>query len=216
MRKILMLLAAVLIVLLGGCTEYLPTSGTTTATTQTTAITESSQPTSTLPGVTTAATITTTTAAPTTVTTASQTEATTIPATTLPPPTASTTITTTISTARYQTIEIYGMNDFHGGAYTDPSMIAKIGNFLIQRKALNEDAIFLAHGDMLQGTALSNYYYGLPIIEALNIAGFSGFTIGNHEFDWGIEMVGAYRDGDPANGEADYRSEERRVGKECR
>ena len=33
---------------------------------------------------------------------------------------------------------------------------------------------------------------------------FDAFVIGNHEFDWGLDKIARYADGDPENGEADF------------
>ncbi len=119
-------------------------------------------------------------------------------------PVTTTTETTTVSTSNLETIELYAMNDFHGGAYTDITMLSKIGAYLIDKNTSNAGTIILASGDMFQGTALSNYYYGLPIVESMNAIGFDAFTLGNHEFDWGIDKIANYKDGDPLNGEADF------------
>jgi len=57
---------------------------------------------------------------------------------------------------------------------------------------------------MLQGSALSNYYNGLSTINIMNEIGFDSFTLGNHEFDWGLDVVTNYFDGDESNGEANF------------
>lgn len=125
--------------------------------------------------------------------------------------TETTTETTTQTTTepvvydRYQTINLYSINDFHGGTYCDVSYLENIGGFL--KDQLNDEtknAVVLSNGDIFQGAALSNYYYGEPIVEAFNEIGFDGFIIGNHEFDWGIDKVLEYRDGSDENGEMDY------------
>ena len=134
---------------------------------------------------------------PTTEATTSTTTETTVPVTT-------TSLVTTVSTGNLEKIELYAMNDFHGGAYTDITMLSKIGAYLIDKNTTNAGTIILASGDMFQGTALSNYYYGLPIVESLNVIGFDAFTLGNHEFDWGIDKIANYKDGNPLNGEADF------------
>lgn len=114
------------------------------------------------------------------------------------------TYTTAVSTDQFQVIELFALNDFHGGAYTDVSMIADIGEYLKYKKTSTDHTIIIASGDIFQGSALSNYYYGRPLVEAMNVIGFDAFTLGNHEFDWGIETIGAYHDGNAENGEALY------------
>ena len=123
-------------------------------------------------------------------------------------------ISTTISEAtettteevldRYQEIYFYSNNDFHGGAYTDYNNFSRIVNKIKTMKANNDHVIALTNGDTLQGTPFSNYYHGKPFIEAMNIGGFDGFVIGNHEFDWGIDVIADYKDGKEENVEADF------------
>ncbi len=45
----------------------------------------------------------------------------------------------------------------------------------------------LVAGDVLQGTPMSTVFQGKPDIEILNIMGVSAMTVGNHEFDFGLE-----------------------------
>lgn len=105
---------------------------------------------------------------------------------------------------RYQVIDLYSVNDFHGGAYNGIEALTDISGFIEYRKAVNENTIFLTNGDIFQGAALSNYYYGRPIVEAFNLMSLDGFVLGNHEFDWGIDEILKYRDSDTDNGEMVY------------
>jgi 2',3'-cyclic-nucleotide 2'-phosphodiesterase (5'-nucleotidase family) len=79
-----------------------------------------------------------------------------------------------------------------------------MAQYIDNQRALGKNILTIANGDMLQGSALSNYYYGLPIIESLNAMQFDAFVLGNHEFDWGIDKIANYKDGNPDNGEADF------------
>jgi 2',3'-cyclic-nucleotide 2'-phosphodiesterase (5'-nucleotidase family) len=104
-------------------------------------------------------------------------------------------------------LEIYYINDFHGALEGDSDRlgIASIANMVNTRKAENPDQVlFVAGGDILQGSAVSNYYNGLSTINLLNLAQLDAFTVGNHEFDWGLDTILTYRDGDLENGEAAY------------
>ncbi|MGI6392513.1 MAG: bifunctional metallophosphatase/5'-nucleotidase [Candidatus Izemoplasmatales bacterium] len=189
MKKILRLIILTALVFTYGCHVITSTKKNTTSITTTGNTAFSSSVDSSTKTTSSQTTIVTTTMVPSSVNT------------TVSTPTA---VSTTVATDRYQTIEIYGMNDFHGGAYSDVMMISGIGKYLLDRKAAGDNVLIYAHGDMLQGTALSNYYHGLPIIEAMNLIGFDAFTIGNHEFDWGIEVISEYCDGNEENGEADF------------
>ncbi len=101
---------------------------------------------------------------------------------------------TTTSVTEY--LDIYLINDLHGMILPESPAymgMAKIGNFLInKREATPDNTIILAGGDMLQGSALSNYYHGRSTIELMNAMYFDAFAIGNHEFDWGLDMVTRY------------------------
>jgi 2',3'-cyclic-nucleotide 2'-phosphodiesterase (5'-nucleotidase family) len=145
-----------------------------------------------------------TTEVPTTQVTTTEAPTTEVPSTEIPTTIEVTTpITTEITTTQDPTvvIDLYSINDFHGGAYTDISMISNIGAYL---KSLNGHTMAISNGDIFQGTAISNYYHGRVLVDALNESGFSGFVIGNHEFDWGIDVIGDYRDGNLENGELDH------------
>jgi 2',3'-cyclic-nucleotide 2'-phosphodiesterase (5'-nucleotidase family) len=99
------------------------------------------------------------------------------------------------------TINLFSINDFHGGAYKGMDMISKIGAYI---KEQDGHHLEISNGDIFQGSALSNYYHGEVLVDVLNEIGFDGFVIGNHEFDWGIDVIGDYRDGDETNGELNH------------
>jgi 5'-nucleotidase / UDP-sugar diphosphatase len=46
--------------------------------------------------------------------------------------------------------------------------------------------VFIA-GDILQGTLMSSIFKGRPDVECFNVIGVSAMTVGNHEFDFGME-----------------------------
>jgi 2',3'-cyclic-nucleotide 2'-phosphodiesterase (5'-nucleotidase family) len=88
-------------------------------------------------------------------------------------------------------LDIYYINDLHGSILENGSEmgLAKIANLIIQAKRNNPNTIFIAGGDMFQGGALSNINYGKPIIEILDELGIDANILGNHEFDWGIDVI---------------------------
>jgi 5'-nucleotidase/UDP-sugar diphosphatase len=47
--------------------------------------------------------------------------------------------------------------------------------------------LVLAAGDILQGTPMSTVFRGEPDVECLNAMGVDAVTVGNHEFDFGLE-----------------------------
>lgn len=104
-------------------------------------------------------------------------------------------------------LKIININDFHGAIETGDNYrgIARIGGYMLSEKAkVNQDTVIIANGDIFQGTALSYYYRGGTIVEAMNYVGIDAMTIGNHEFDWGVDDIQAYHDENPSNGEAEF------------
>ena len=98
------------------------------------------------------------------------------------------------------TINLFTVNDTHGAL--EDGKFSKIAAYFSSQDSQN--SLFLSAGDMFQGTALSNYTQGHAMIRAMNAAGFDAMTIGNHEFDWGLEAIQIYWDGEESNGEADF------------
>ena len=137
-----------------------------------------------------------TTLAPTTLAPTTQIPTTQVPTTEAP--------TTTESFDRYQDLYFLSINDFHGGAYAGIDSFSYIAGEVKYMKENYDNVFAVANGDIFQGTAISNYYYGRPLVEAMNEAGFDGFTIGNHEFDWGIDKIANYQDNSSENGEMNY------------
>lgn len=93
-----------------------------------------------------------------------------------------------------RTLEIYVLNDFHGAFMYDESTkqtgFSKIGNFLINEKKNNpQNTVIVSSGDMFQGGAESNITRGSIMIDTMNEIGFDSMTVGNHEFDWGEEIL---------------------------
>lgn len=89
-------------------------------------------------------------------------------------------------------LDIYYLNDFHGAIEKDsPNLgIAYIANYIEQKRLDNPNGtILLAGGDMLQGSALSNYYEGKSTLSIMEEMNFDAIVAGNHEFDWGIDIV---------------------------
>lgn len=103
---------------------------------------------------------------------------------------------------------IYTINDFHGNLESSDGIggASKIAGFIKNSIEKNDDAssIILSAGDMFQGTGISNYTKGLSVINVMNEIGFDAMTIGNHEFDWGLDTILDYRDSDQTNGEANF------------
>ena len=88
------------------------------------------------------------------------------------------------------TIDIYASNDFHGAVEANGKSIglAKYGTFMKQ-KGQEPNTLLLDQGDTWQGSIYSNYNYGALINDVMCEAKFDARTVGNHDFDWGIDAL---------------------------
>jgi len=111
-------------------------------------------------------------------------------------------------------LSFVAINDIHGtieqnadGLYGLSNTAEVIDSFSAnygKNDRLRDDVILFGNGDMFQGTAISNMSKGQAVIDAMNEMGFDGMGLGNHEFDWGLDVITAYFDGDASNGEANF------------
>jgi 5'-nucleotidase/UDP-sugar diphosphatase len=89
-------------------------------------------------------------------------------------------------------IQIISINDFHG-ALTESGQnpgAAKLVTYIEKMRSQNpEGSILLSAGDMFQGSPDSNLLYGKTVVDVMNYAQFDAMTLGNHEFDWGIDVL---------------------------
>lgn len=101
-------------------------------------------------------------------------------------------------------LTILHVNDVHGHIlpYTDKTISEKIpvsgGAYLAkmveQERAANpEGTLLLSAGDMFQGTPISNLFNGQSVIELMNYLHFDAMAVGNHEFDWGRDILDKMR-----------------------
>ncbi|MXW66302.1 MAG: bifunctional metallophosphatase/5'-nucleotidase [Gemmatimonadales bacterium] len=59
-----------------------------------------------------------------------------------------------------------------------------------ERSTTPECPLFVVSGgDIMQGTPISNFTDGRSMIEAMNGIGYDAVAIGNHEFDWGVDVL---------------------------
>ncbi len=102
-------------------------------------------------------------------------------------------------------VNLVSINDTHGSLYSESTPgLDKVQSAISFMEEEYGEHIKIATGDIFQGSYVSNVNFGLPLLEALNAMEFNAFVIGNHEFDWGIEKIAQYKDGDQSNGEADF------------
>lgn len=97
---------------------------------------------------------------------------------------------------QFKELRILHLNDFHGFAAgkrligSDEmrggiSYIAWLADNLRKEKP----SLLLAAGDMIQGSTFANLFQGKPVIEIMNKMGFDAMCVGNHEFDYGKDML---------------------------
>ena len=84
-------------------------------------------------------------------------------------------------------IVIMHTNDIHGQLLPKNGVggMAQIATII---RGANPDLVLDA-GDLFTGTFLSDEFKGLPTIQAMNRMGYTSGTIGNHEFDYGQDVL---------------------------
>jgi len=93
-------------------------------------------------------------------------------------------------------LNILHYNDLHGALYAKNEEGGERGGAanlagLIQRQRAEatDPVILLDAGDTLQGTYISNSNHGQAAVEWMNLIGTTAFCLGNHEFDWGLDVL---------------------------
>ena len=61
--------------------------------------------------------------------------------------------------------------------------------YLDQVRKENKNVLLLDAGDFLQGTPYFNLFKGKVEVEAMNLLKYDAVTLGNHEFDYGMEVL---------------------------
>ncbi len=62
-------------------------------------------------------------------------------------------------------------------------------NYIEQMRKENEHLLLFDAGDFLQGTPYFNLFKGEVEVKAMNLMGYDAVTLGNHEFDYGLEVL---------------------------
>lgn len=98
-------------------------------------------------------------------------------------------------------LDLYCVNDFHGRISPQTSItsnkttiyeggISRLSTYLNQQKSKNEEGtVFLNAGDLWQDTYDSGQNKGELLTKAFKEIGFDAIALGNHEFDWGTEII---------------------------
>ena len=88
-------------------------------------------------------------------------------------------------------LDFYAVNDLHGKFRDTASQpgVDELSTFLRRAYFAEDNVIILSSGDMWQGSSESNLTQGLILTEWMNDMDFVSMTLGNHEFDWGEDMI---------------------------
>jgi 5'-nucleotidase/UDP-sugar diphosphatase len=93
-------------------------------------------------------------------------------------------------------IRILHLNDFHG--FAEPyqplgsnELLGGIAYLVSEVNRLRQEkpALLLAAGDMIQGNNWANLFQGESVIELMNLMRFDAAVVGNHEFDFGQNVL---------------------------
>lgn len=103
-----------------------------------------------------------------------------------------------------KTITILGTSDMHsniwGFSYEDNKEstnngMARLYTYIQQVRAENPNTLLVDAGDTIQGTIMTDDIYNKtpkdphPVIAAMNFMGYDAMTLGNHEFNWGMDAM---------------------------
>jgi 5'-nucleotidase len=99
-----------------------------------------------------------------------------------------------------RTIQILNVSDFHG--QLDPLSVqvgnvnvnvggaAALATYFRQERAANPDTLLFTSGDAVGASPpLSSFFQDRPTIQWMNQVGFTADTLGNHNFDFGLERL---------------------------
>ena len=103
---------------------------------------------------------------------------------------------TATAQAGQSVVRILYINDFHGFAepykpYGSDEMLGGISFLAAEAERLRKEkpTLLLAAGDMIQGANWANMFLGESVIELMNEMRFDAMALGNHEFDFGVDVL---------------------------
>lgn len=82
-------------------------------------------------------------------------------------------------------------NDIHGRAVADDGVLGygMVAQLKEDLQKVGASVLLLDDGDASQGMPVVNLSYGKAAIDFMNAAGYDAMTLGNHEFDWGLDNL---------------------------
>ncbi len=97
-----------------------------------------------------------------------------------------------------KSISILHTNDMHsriepfpddGGKWANQGGMTKLATVIQKVRAEESETLLLDAGDIFQGTPYFNFYGGELELKLMNRMGYDASTLGNHEFDNGLEGI---------------------------
>lgn len=87
-------------------------------------------------------------------------------------------------------VSLYITNDMHGQVDSQSNRcdLVTYASFLKERSD-EENTLLIDQGDTWQGSIYSNNNHGELLTDVMNYVKFDARTVGNHDFDWGVEYV---------------------------
>ncbi|WP_346861246.1 metallophosphatase [uncultured Draconibacterium sp.] len=98
----------------------------------------------------------------------------------------------------FTSITILHTNDMHchiepftgtNERYANKGGLARISELVKKQRVENPNTLLLDAGDMFQGTPFFNYFKGELMLKLMSEVGYDTGTIGNHEFDNGLQGI---------------------------
>lgn len=99
-----------------------------------------------------------------------------------------------VDTGREGFLNFYAINDYHGRISHNETQnqngISYVSNFLNEQKYNHElEYVFVSPGDLWQDTYESNSNKGKCLTEVMEEMNLEALSLGNHEFDWGLDTI---------------------------
>jgi 2',3'-cyclic-nucleotide 2'-phosphodiesterase (5'-nucleotidase family) len=82
-------------------------------------------------------------------------------------------------------------NDLHGRVHLPGQAqgLAALAPLVRAVRAQMPHVLLLDAGDIIHGTPMERVEGPVPVLDALNALGYDAATVGNHEFDWGQDVL---------------------------
>ena len=88
--------------------------------------------------------------------------------------------------------------DYYHGRQDDTVGLARVATLIAEARAEAANTLLFDNGDIIQGNPLGDYMAlsgkltdgdGHPMVRAMNLLGYDAATVGNHEFNYGLDFL---------------------------